>query len=370
MKKDKFSDEFYVKLIILFTIAFSFFSVIGSAQIFGINSDLNKDIEAQKEADRPAELSVSIINADCDECISIKDAVNNIEKLNVNLKRSEMDFSSKEAKELIKKYNIKKLPVAIFIGETDKTTLLKRKISEITDNIDDVYITNIVKAPFIDSENGVKKGLINVITLIDSDCSNCFDITGAKNQILSSVKIKSEKTIDKNSAEGKELISKYNIEKIPTILLDLESKYYDELNSVWGQIGSTESDESKILRQIPAPYFDVEKDKIVGVVKMTVISDESCETCYDAEKAFTQISKNIGVTVSKTLNVDVASSELVEKYSLTKVPTVIYEGDLDVYPNFVKAWSQAGDEVNGSYIFRNVEILKLPYKDLTTGEVV
>ena len=61
---------------------------------------------------------------------------------------------------------------------------------------------------------------------------------------------------------------------------------------------------------------------------------------------------------------------LLGKYGIKKVPTMILSGDMDSYPALTGIWSQVGTVKDGVYVFQNVEVLQLPFKDLATGQVV
>ena len=63
------------------------------------------------------------------------------------------------------------------------------------------------------------------------------------------ISINNEKTYDINSNEGKSLISKYNIKKVPIIILSPEAKNYDAFVNAWKQVGSAEDDGWYVMRK-------------------------------------------------------------------------------------------------------------------------
>ena len=65
---------------------------------------------------------------------------------------------------------------------------------------------------------------LELVLLTDSACSDCFDIQAVVDSIKGShVNITSEKELNFNSAEARDLIQKYGIDKVPTVLLFVET---------------------------------------------------------------------------------------------------------------------------------------------------
>ena len=147
---------------------------------------------------------------------------------------------------------------------------------------------------------------------------------------------------------------------------------YDDITENWQQVGTVENDGSYVLRAISPPYFDLNKNEVVGLVDVTYLSDKSCLDCYDVEihRQILTDPRGIGVNINSEKKVDILDAggkELVEKYSITKVPTVILSSDFSAYP-FA---NDLGDfftlEDDGSYVFRNLEAIgnNIVYNDLT-----
>ena len=68
---------------------------------------------------------------------------------------------------------------------------------------------------------------------------------------------------------------------------------------------------------------------------------------------------------------DIKGRQVRVKYDIKNVPTVIITGDLDAYETLKAAWDQVGTiEDDGAYVFRELDVLQVPYKDLTSGEIV
>ena len=77
-----------------------------------------------KEANRPAEISLMIIDSGCKDCFDVEALVTQVKDKNVKiLDEKRVEKNSEEAKTLIEDYNIKKLPTVIVSGELDKFSM-------------------------------------------------------------------------------------------------------------------------------------------------------------------------------------------------------------------------------------------------------
>jgi len=64
-------------------------------------------------------------------------------------------------------------------------------------------------------------------------------------------------------------VSKYNIQKVPVILLSPEAKEYDSFINAWKPVGSVESDGWFVMRKPEAlgTVKDIVNNKIIGAKK-------------------------------------------------------------------------------------------------------
>lgn len=190
------------------------------------------------------------------------------------------------------------------------------------------------------------------------------------------VKIIAEKNIEKDSKEAEQLIKQYQIERIPTILLQGQTKKSEFLMQNWPQIGTIESDGTMVLRNIPPVYFEISTGKLRGETKVVFVSVPDKNGVFDAGEVFRQILQNaFGVwpVEEKTISYNSPEgNELLEKYGLEKLPTFIISGDLKAYQGFPDAWKQVGSvEQDESFVFRELGVLGgLKYLDLNKNEVV
>src|SRR3989344_5522978 len=87
--------------------------------LFSSESLVDKRISEARELARPAVLNVVKIGAEgCGDCYSVDAVLSQIKTTDVNVtKELSLDMESSEAKALIEKYNVKKLPALIITGE-------------------------------------------------------------------------------------------------------------------------------------------------------------------------------------------------------------------------------------------------------------
>ena len=214
---------------------------------------------------------------------------------------------------------------------------------------------------------------LNVILLKDSNCQDCFDLTTALSTIAeANAKINSPKTVEISSSEGQDLIAKYAITKIPSMLVSGELTKNDKLQTIWSQWGEIK-DGTFVLRQIGAPYLEVATSKVRGRVKLTMLTDTSCSQCYDVTQHEAILGQfgfedKAAKVLSVTLN---DGQELADEYNIKLLPTIILTGDLEAYPSLIKVWSQVGTvEADGAYVFREGVKQMGTYKNLATNSVI
>src|SRR3989338_2440306 len=127
------------------------------------------------------------------------------------------------------------------------------------------------------AEESARPAKIQLTLIKNSKCSDCFDASVIVDYIKSQkIELLNEKTTEFNSNEAKELVSKYKIEKIPSILVtgELEKLNLDGFNKV---------QDALVLSQINPPYTDASSGKVKGRVSLKLIKDESCGKCDNLE---------------------------------------------------------------------------------------
>ena len=202
----------YWVLLALFAIIFV---ATATGMVFNLltNSAVNAKVAEQKEEARPANLEMTILQDDnCKECYDITKVIGGLEKLNVKItKKTFVERTSDEGKQLIEKYQVKKLPTFVLTGEINKGNELKAALSKMGTTQGDVFVFDLKGGPYAMASTGEIKGKVNLLLITDVTCTTCYDVTQHE-IILSQFGLSPQsKVVDAKSAEGKKAINKYFI---------------------------------------------------------------------------------------------------------------------------------------------------------------
>jgi len=147
------------------------------------------------------------------------------------------------------------------------------------------------------------------------------------------------------------------------------------VQDLWKNLGVELLDNSTVVISSPLPYRDLESGKILGVVKIIELDDKSCEHCYEPN-VHEGILANFGVYIDEIQKSDISSPDgknLIERYDIEAVPTVLISPEVAVYGSVMSVWPQAGYVADdGWLVFNNTEIMYNfgGYKDLSTGQEI
>jgi hypothetical protein len=181
---------------------------------------------------------------DCEVCFNL-DSFKQVLKEQLLITEEET-LTVNEASELTEKYNIEILPTIIL--SEDALLYDLQTWYQIGTEETDALVLRKTNPPFYNLTSNTIEGLVD-ITYITVSCEDCYEVTAHK-EILEkfNVGINSETFISKESASH--LIEKYNIEKLPTVLLSEDASLYDQLVSAWKQVGSIEEDGIFVFRTV------------------------------------------------------------------------------------------------------------------------
>ena len=339
---------------------------------FSLSSSLKKNIELNNEKSRPARIELTVIkNSKCADCFDTLPIVSHIKTGKVNITNQKtLEFDSSEGKALIIKYGIAKVPSIIITGEIDKSGFQGQGF----DKKQDALVLSLVNPPYTDVATGKIEGRVTLYNLKDDSCDKCSDLDPLISQIKSSgVSFSAQKNVSSGSDEGKALIAKYKLDFVPALILSKDAAAYDIIQKVWPQIGSKETDGSYVLRTAYPPFINLTTGKLRGPVSIIYLTDKSCSDCYNVN-LHKQILTGPGfaMKLDKEETIDVSDgrgNELLAKYNITQVPTVILSDEAQVYPSSFSLKQFFSVEKDGSYIFRKLGVLG-PYKDLIINQVV
>ncbi len=249
------------------------FTTIFMASVTGIifnlltNSTVNAKIAEQKEIKRPANLEVTIIqDSACKECYDITKVINGLEKLNVKItKKNFIERTGDEAKALIEKYQIKKIPTFVLTGEINKGNELKSALTQIGAIQNDAFVYELKSGPYISTATGKIKGKTNLLLITDVTCATCYDVTQHETILARLGLSPRSKVVDAKSAEGKQAIKKYFIKQIPTFVLTGDLAEYPNLKSIWSDVGTIERDGAYVFRQ-GVQFMGIYKEVVTGKI--------------------------------------------------------------------------------------------------------
>lgn len=370
-KKDASKKLNLENVFIGLTILLGIVVIINIAITVGLNKDIKKSSDEAKEKLKPANIQLYIIkNSKCADCFDVSALQSYMKTLNVNItKESTLDFSAKEAKDLITKYQIKKVPAVIVAGEIEKVNV------EGMEKVNDALVLADIGAPYTDAATGKIEGRVTLSILKDADCAKCNDLKNLISQLKAAgIKISQEKNVLSNTDEGKNLINKYNIGFIPTLILSKDAAAYPIIQEAWPQVGSKETDGSYVLRLVNPPYINLTTGKLRGLVSVVYMSDKSCTECYNVSvhREILASPQSFAVKLEKEETIDIDSAkgkDLIVKYNITQVPTVILSDEISAYPSTPALKQFFSVEKDGYYVFRKDSVVG-NYRDLTTNQIV
>lgn len=359
-----------IGIILVIIVMYNAFTVLSS------NILADKKITEAIELARPGELEIiSISFSGCDTCYDVNPVLLQIKNLDVNVTSEKIfSYDSAEAQSLITEYGITRLPTLIVTGEIDKSKSFQSSFNNYGEKIEEAMVVTKQVPPYYNVDEQRVVGLVSLTLLEDSSCEYCVSL----NPIITSLKqvgieITEEKTVDISSPEGQALVNKYDIEKAPALILDSEASYYEGFQETWLALGKIEEN-MFIQTNVNPPYMDIVSGEEKGVVHFTYLDDETCENCYDPG-IHVNILSRFGISPASERTVDVNDDEgqqLIEKYNIKNIPTVILSEGVEEYPVLINVWSQVGNiDDDGSFVFVNLDAMgKVIYKDLEAGVLV
>jgi len=191
----------------------------------------------------------------CLQCLDPKLTIEAYKKAGVKITdEKEVAWNSAEGQQLISQYKVTKLPTFLLSSDIDLYDSVKTNWTRIgTVESDKTYVARNLLLPYRDIEKGQIVGLVNLVYLTDSACTDCYDAEQTQKPILTrgfGVGLLSERTVDLNSAEGQGLVNQYKITKVPTILLSPDADQYVNLKNVWQSVGTVESNGWYVFREM------------------------------------------------------------------------------------------------------------------------
>lgn len=214
------------------------------------------------------------------------------------------------------------------------------------------------------------KPKINLVVIRETTCTDCFDLTQVKDVLEREGGRVTMKVL--NKAEAQDLVKQYDIKFLPSFVATGEIND-PALKPLWDNFGEPK-DKAIIFNKNVPKYYEIATGKTFGDFLITLITDNSCASCYDVNTHKIAL-KNLGMITDNVTNLEASSVEakaLIKKYRITSLPTILLRGDLAQYQVFLKVWDSVGTkEKDGTYVFREAGQKQMgTYKDLKTGKVI
>ncbi|MFH1750759.1 MAG: hypothetical protein ABH863_03715 [Candidatus Micrarchaeota archaeon] len=322
---------------------------------------------------------------ECRDCFDV-DAISFVLQQNgVDLNIEKFPYNSSDGAALVAQYSVKKLPTIIFSGEISKVPQLEGLLQVAGDEVGGKWVLRDIAPPYLDLDEGRVIGKVSVITVYDKNCFNCRDATVPISSAAVNyselgetfrevgIGISQDIEYEANSTQGREIIAKYNITRLPVIVLSKDIEAYPELSIALANISTKEEDGNYVLRKINPPYMDIASGEEMGLLTIIYLkAGSSCDPdCYDYTIHRTAL-LNLGVSGQTEYFYDYDSflgKNLTSTYNITKVPTILISPEVKDYPAFMAVYKQIGDfEKDGWFVFRNFNVLEGAwYFDLLTN---
>lgn len=208
----------------------------------------------------------------CKDCVDIKRNIEAFKRGGLKIvKEEELDSESSQGSNFMAKYSIKRLPAYVLSGDLDVYPDFRKSVERLGSFLEDgTYVFREVTPPYKDLEKNKVVGLVEAIYLTDSSCGNCYSPKDFLGGILArrfGLVFQNEKIIDAGSAEGKKMIIKYGITKVPTVILSTEADYYQNLKNSWSRMGGVIENGWYILKELKniggITYKDLSNNQII-----------------------------------------------------------------------------------------------------------
>lgn len=207
-----------------------------------------------------------------------------------------------------------------------------------------------------------------VTTIASPSCTDCFPLDSVLASLASQpVNLEEHRTVSFPSDEATGLISTYNIQRLPAIILTGETDK-ENVRSFLSSIADVRN--GAMVWTPPQPvYMDAATGEEIGRVSITVIRDASCSECTDPSNTIAQLER-MGVRQESLTMLDWKTSEaqqLIGTYALTAVPALILSSEAGLYPPVVQAWTGFGTTTEDGTFVASMRIP--PYTELPGGRI-
>ena len=210
---------------------------------------------------------------------------------------------------------------------------------------------------------------LELVEITLNNCDFCFKLdTSIAELKKQNVNITSETELNFDSEIAKALIARYQITKLPALLVAGEVNK-SSLNNYFSQHGEFKDNRFVYTAQ-KAPYYDVQLKKVVGIVSLLQFTDTSCTKCTDLSPLPKSL-QDQGVFIRTNKIIPYMGTEgqrYIQQFSLTEIPALLISTDINFYPEIAKQLQDAGTRQQEGYYIVPAKLP--PYRDLKENKIV
>ncbi len=232
--------------------------------------------------------------------------------------------------------------------------------------------TQEISANTIKAKEDARPADIQVIKLKDSACTDCFNIEKVLDDLKSkNVNVIKEESVDPYSDQGKELVSRLGITKLPTLIISGEIKK-PSIENIWKSGWETKSASGKdsvVYTNILPPYVNPSTKEVLGRVSLWYIIDSSCKECQGLLSLVSGL-KAQGVALAQEKTIEYKTSEaqdLIKKLGIQRIPAVVLSKNILEYPSVKEALETSDIQEKEGLLA--IEVPSPPYKDVASGQI-
>ncbi len=251
---------------------FSKWQASGSDAVYSAQPPPYYDVSKSRVVGR---VSLTTLTArSCTQCQKIDPVINSFKQAGVKfVDEKAVEYDSSEGSAIIRKYNIQQIPAAVISDEIDAYPGMTQIFVQLNaTKRENSYAIHVARPPYTDAKTGNITGLVDMIYLVDDSCATCYNVSQHRIIVTQAfgIVLDEEKTLDISSTEGNALISKYKIEKVPTMLLSPDVDAYPALKPVWIDprqgVGPIESDGWYVFRatEFMGSWKNLTSGQVVG----------------------------------------------------------------------------------------------------------
>lgn len=195
-----------------------------------------------------------IKDSSCAQCFDITQFSDQLEGVGVSIgSERALDAAEPDAKAMIARYSITKIPTMLISSEALQYPVIAQVWEQVgTSEADGMLVMRNITPPYKDLADSKVHGHVTITYLVDKSCATCYNASMHSIVLAESfgMRFKEEKYVDISTKPGQDLVKKYGIKYVPTLLLDKEAEFYSALGEAWTDVGDQAADGTYVFRKV------------------------------------------------------------------------------------------------------------------------